>query len=140
MINCEQNINNETYDSVIHPYLFKKKLSEYDYNRLESLFCTQSLEITKIFCSHMRPLCITKTVSENLKLNKQEIDEEIVKKLIGTKVGIVRRKVENGIKLDDVFIIEEGVIENIEKYSCIEWASIIINNQHILPQRVFLLK
>ena len=140
MINCDQIINNETFDSIIHPYLFRKKLSEYDYNRLEPLFCTQSLEITKIFCSHMRPLCITKTVSENLQLDKQQIDEEIVKKLIGKKVGIVRRKVENGIKLDNVFIVEEGVIENIEKYSCFEWASIIINNQSIVPQRVFLLK
>ena len=140
MINCDQIINNETFDNIIHPYLFRKKLSEYDYNRLEPLFCTQSLEITKIFCSHMRPLCITKKVSENLKLNKQEIDDEIVKKLIGQKVGIVRRKIENCIKLDDVFIVEEGIIENIEKYSCFELASILINNQSIVPQRVFLLK
>jgi len=135
-----QVISNDTCDSVIHPYLYKKQLSEHDYNRLTPLFCTQSLEITKIFCAHMRPLCITKEVSENLQLDKQQIDDEIIKKLIGTKVGIARRKIENGIKLNDIFTIEEGVIENIEKYWCFEWATITINNQPIVAQRVFLLK
>ena len=128
-----------TYDNIIHPCLYKDKLSEFDYNRLKPLFCTQSLEITKIFCSHMRPLCITKKVSEDLQLNTQQIDENIIKKLIGTKVGIVRRKQENGIKLDNVYIIEEGIIENIEKYLCFQSSAIRINNQDIVAERVFIL-
>jgi len=136
----EQSSNSiELYDNIIHPYLYKDKLSEYEYNRLKPLFCTQSLEITKIFCSHMRPLCITEEVSKQLELDNQEINEEVIKKLIGTKVGIVRRKKENGIKLENVFIVEEGVIENIEKYWCFQWASITINNQDIIAERVFLL-
>ena len=135
----ELNSNLKLYDDIIYPSLYKDKLSDSDYIRLKPLFCTQSVEITKIFCSYMRPLCITKDVSKQLELDSQEINEEVKKKLIGTKVGIVRRKQENGIKLENIYIVEEGIIENIEKYSCFQFSSIRINNQDIVPERVFLL-
>ena len=57
-------IDSNTCDNIIHPNLYKDKLSNDDFNRIKPLFCVQSLDKTKIFSSHMRPLCLIKNVAK----------------------------------------------------------------------------
>ncbi len=128
------------YDDELTAFSYKNKMNEEEYKKLEPLFCVQSLGKTRIFCSYMRPLCLTKSAIKKLNIEKQELDKEIVEELKGQEVGILRRVERNGVKIDDEFIIHEGVIKDIIKYQTMQWASIEINNEQIRPERVFLLK
>ena len=131
---------NENGDNVISPYLYKELIKEEDLKRLKPLFCTKSLEETRIICSHMRPSCVMKEIQDKYGFEKQEIDETIIDKLKGLKVGFLRRPLdENGNKIDGRLIIEEGVIEDISEYWTICSAGVKINNIDVNMNRVFLI-
>jgi len=113
---------------------YRNKLSENDFNKIKTMFCIQGLTKTKIICSHMRPLCLTKEFAKSINTGQDITD----KNLIGIKVGIVRRpKDENGNKIDGKLIVQEGVIEGVYNYNSNKHTSIKIKGELIRADRVF---
>lgn len=76
-----------------------------DKDRLEPLFCVDSMEITRIMASNMRPPLLTNIAKKQLKIDK-------VEDLIGKEIYIIRRKLDsNGNKIDNVFRYVSGIVK-----------------------------
>ena len=74
-------------------------------DNLFPLFCVESLETTRILSSHMRPPILTQ-------IAKKELNIDNIDDLVGKKVYIIRRKVdENGIKIDNDYKYVNGIIQ-----------------------------
>tara|TARA_Y100000389_G_C17382824_1_gene475319 strand:- start:760 stop:1179 length:420 start_codon:yes stop_codon:yes gene_type:complete len=139
MEDYSQVVNKQNFDSIMHPELYKDKLTPEEYKRLKPLFCVQSMEETGVFSSHMRPLCLILHEAEKLNMT-QNLNEDNITNLYGLKVGFLRRPLDKcGNKIDTKLIIEEGVIEKIEYYETFNYTNIHINNIPVRANRVFLI-
>tara|TARA_B100001564_G_scaffold158881_1_gene133510 strand:- start:60 stop:560 length:501 start_codon:yes stop_codon:yes gene_type:complete len=125
IINKENmNDENDYQDDIILsiPENFYPKLSKEDIGTLEPIFCVDNMINTKCFSSHKRPIRIIKKYREEFKLEKGYKLGDIIKALKGKTMYVVRRDVdENGIKIDDTYVIVEGIVEDIEPYRIDEY-------------------
>ena len=112
-------------------------------NIIEHLFCVGNLEYTRILSSHMRPVRIVEKFRKQLNISDDCNEKELKEKLLYLKVGIIRRKVINGIKQDNDFYIDYGIIMDIENINCYFYSNILIKTkegiERIRTSRVYYL-
>lgn len=118
------------------------KKEEYK-NIIEHLFCVGNLEYTRILSSHMRPLRILEKFRKQLNISDHCNEIELREKLLYLKVGIIRRKVINGIKQDNDYHIDCGIIMDIENVNCYFYSNLLIKTkegiERIRTSRVYYL-
>ena len=118
----------QNYDMILnYPDQYIKK-EEYK-NIIEHLFCVGNLEYTKILSSHMRPLRIVEKFRKQLNISDDCNEIELRKKLLYLKVGIIRRKVINGIKQENDYHIDSGIIMDIENVNCYFYSNLLIKTK-----------
>ena len=111
-----------------NPSRYLKK-SEYE-NIISNLFCVGDLKYTRILSSYMRPLRVVKNIRKKLNISDDCNEKELKDRLVNLKVGIVRRKVVNGVKQDDNFYIDNGIISDIENINCFYLSKILIKTKY----------
>ena len=97
-------------------YCFMPSLSKYILDKLDYLFCVDSCENSKIFASNKRNLCLTNKYRLKYKLEKGYNYNDIRVVLKNQDVVVIRRKVENGLKIDNNYVIDEGKFVDIETF------------------------
>ena len=123
---------------------FIPMLSEKQIENLENVFCVDSLENTKIFTLYKRELRLTKNLRDLFDLKKGYSRQDIEKNLKEKEVLIVRRDTINGIKQDNKYVIDKGIIKDI--YGGLSYDSYNINvkindkNELVSPDRIFISK
>ena len=127
------------------PSRFYPKLPKEEINTLDPIFGVGSLENTRILSMHKRELRVTKKYTDKYNFPVNYRIEDIVNKLEGIEMLIVRRPVINGKKIDDKLIIQKGIFCNINNYGYgYDMCNIElkINNvkELIGPDRVFMIK
>ena len=110
-----------------HPSIYLKK-NEYE-NIISNLFCVGDLNYTRILASYMRPLRVVKNIRKKLNISDDCNEKELKDRLVNLKVGIVRRKVVNGVKQDDNFYIDNGIISDIENINSFYHSKILIKTK-----------
>jgi len=110
---------------------------------IENLFCVGNLKNTRILSSYCRPLRIVKKLRDKFDISEECNEDELNEKLNNLKVGIVRRKVVNGIKQDNDYFIDIGFINSIINIECFQYCSVYVKTnagiENIRPNRVYLL-
>ena len=110
-----------------HPSIYLKK-NEYE-NIISNLFCVGDLNYTRILASYMRPLRVVKNIRKKLNISDDCNEKELKDRLINLKVGIIRRKVVNGVKQEKDFYIDNGILYDIENISCFYLSKILIKTK-----------
>ena len=137
----------DTYqaDIIIKPKnRFFPMLTDKQIENLENVFCVDSLENTKIFTIYKRDLRITKKLRDLFDLKEGYSRHEIEKNLKEKEVLVVRRDTINGIKQDDKYVIDNGIIKDI--YGGLTYDNYNINvkinnkNELVSPDRIFISK
>jgi len=121
------------------PMLSDKKLE-----KLQNVFCVDSLENTKIFTTYKRDLRLTKNLRDLFNLREGYVRDDIEKNLKEKNILVIKRDTINGIKQNDIYIIEPGIIKDIfgggsyDNYNI----NVKINNKNelISPDRIFYCK
>lgn len=138
-------MSNQITSDIILDYPSNYFDNNYDYDKiLEYLFCVDDLANTRILSSNMRPLRVTKNIRQKFKISDNFNEKELNNKLSNIKVGIIRRKEINGIKIDGEYFIDFGTLQSIENINCFQISIIYILTKNglekIRPNRVYLLK
>ena len=110
-----------------HPSKYLKK-NEYE-NIISNLFCVEDLNYTRIISSYMRPLRVVKNIRNKLNISDDCNEKELKDRLVNLEVGIVRRKIVNGVKQNDNFYIDNGIIYDIENINCFYFSKILIKTK-----------
>lgn len=124
------------------PMLNNKQIENLE--NLENVFCVDSLENTKIFTIYRRDLRITKNLRDLFGLKEGYTSQDIEKNLKEKEVFVVRRDTINGIKQDDKYVIDKGIIKDI--YGGLSYDNYNINikinnkNELVSPDRIFISK
>lgn len=126
------------------PQYFYPKLPQVEIDKLDEIFCVDSLENTKCFSINAREIRVVKKYRELFNLKQDYTIDDIIKAFKDQKMVVVRRKKINGIKQNDILVAEEGLFVSIEDKGRYDWTNIIINinniNEEISPSRVFFSK
>lgn len=123
---------------------FLPMLTNKQIENLENVFCVDSLENTKIFTIYKRDLRITKKLRDLFDLKEGYTRHDIEKNLKEMEVLVVRRDTINGIKQDDKYVIDKGIIKDI--YGGLSYDNYNINvkinnkNELVSPDRIFISK
>lgn len=116
------------------PERFYPKLSKNEIETLETPFCVDDMLRSKCFSSHKRSIRITKKYRDLYKLKEGYTLYDIIDVLKGKTMYVVRRALdENGNKIDEKYVIVEGIVKNIEpmygdEYDC---TNLIMNFNNI---------
>ena len=142
-----QIINDNDYQEDIVltiPQYFYPKLPQDEIDKLDEIFCVDSLENTRCFSINAREIRVVKKYRELFNLKEDYTINDIIKAFKDQKMVVVRRKKINGIKQNDILVAEEGLFVSIEDNGRYDWTNIIINinniNEEISPNRVFFSK
>jgi len=133
-------------DIIFHnPSYFHPRLTTEDIDRLDPLFCVDSLKNSRVFSFMMRDIKIISYYHERFGLKEGYTTKDIHNSLLGYKLAVVRRPSVNGIKQDNKLIVEEGVYIGMEGAMLgYNMTNIIVKindmEEHIKPGRVFLIK
>ena len=119
-------------------------LSDKKLEKLQNVFCVDSLENTKIFTTYKRDLRLTKNLRDLFNLREGYVRDDIEKNLKEKNILVIKRDTINGIKQNDIYIIEPGIIKDIfgggsyDNYNI----NVKINNKNelISPDRIFYCK
>lgn len=126
------------------PQYFYPKLPQDEIDKLDEIFCVDSLENTRCFSINAREIRVVKKYRELFNLKEDYTINDIIKAFKDQKMVVVRRKKINGIKQNDILVAEEGLFVSIEDNGRYDWTNIIINinniNEEISPNRVFFSK
>jgi len=123
---------------------FIPMLGEKQIENLENVFCVDSLENTKIFTIYKRELRLTKNLRDLFDLKKGYTLKDIEKNLKEKDILVIRRDTINGVKQDDKYVIDKGVIKDI--YGGLSYDNYNINvkinykNELVSPDRIFISK
>ena len=97
------------------PERFYPKLSKAEIETLETPFCVDNMQNTHIFSSNKRPIRVNKKYRDLYGLKQGYTLNDIIEVFKGQIMYVVRRDVDkNGNKIDDKYVIVEGIVENIE--------------------------
>ena len=106
------------------PERFYPKLSKDQIEILETPFCVDDMLRTKTFSSHKRPIRVIKKYRDLYGLKEGYTLYDIIEVFKGKTMYVVRRALdENGNKIDNKYVIVEGIVVNIEpmigdEYDC----------------------
>ena len=131
------------------PHRFYPKLQKDEIEMLETPFCVDDMIRTKCFSSHKRSIRVIKKYRDLYGLKEGYTLNDIIKVFKDKTMYVVRRALdENGNKIDDKYVIVEGIVKNIEpmcgdEYDCtnlIMYFNNINQEEKISIDRVFFKK
>lgn len=118
------------------PSLTKEELDNIDY-----LFCIDSLDNSRVFASNKREIRLTYKYRQMFKLNNGYKVKDIFNCLKDIELAFIRRRVVDGIKIDNDFVIDKGIFKDIQGGCTWDYTNIILyvdgNETKVSPHRVF---
>tara|TARA_B100001142_G_C13887557_1_gene482548 strand:+ start:153 stop:596 length:444 start_codon:yes stop_codon:yes gene_type:complete len=91
------------------PSLTKKELDNIDY-----LFCVDNLINSRTFASNKREIRLTYKYRQMFNLKIGYTLEDIFNNLNGVELVFIRRRVVDGIKIDNDYVIDKGIFKDIQ--------------------------
>lgn len=140
------NDNNDYQDDIVltNPQRFHPKLPQEEIDKLDEIFCVDSLENTRCFSINAREIRVVKKYRDLFNLKEGYTTNDIIETFKDQKMIVVRRKKINGIKQDNIYVAEEGLFVSIEDNRRYDCTNIIINinniNEEVGACRVFFSK
>tara|TARA_Y100000741_G_scaffold351594_1_gene322818 strand:- start:885 stop:1343 length:459 start_codon:yes stop_codon:yes gene_type:complete len=119
------------------PSLSKEELDNIDY-----LFCIDNLQNSRVFASNKREIRLTYKYRQMFNLNSGYTLEDIFNCLKDIELAFIRRRVVDGIKIDNDFVIDKGIFKDIQGGTAgWDYTNIILdvngNETKVSPHRVF---
>lgn len=121
---------------------FEPSLNKKDLENIDYLFCVDSLNNSRIFSSNKREIRLTYKYRQMFKLDAGYTLRDIFNILLGTELVFIRRRVVDGIKIDDNYVIDKGIFKDIQG-GTVGWdvTNIILDvggvETHVCPDRIF---
>tara|TARA_Y100000589_G_C26985209_1_gene560287 strand:- start:188 stop:640 length:453 start_codon:yes stop_codon:yes gene_type:complete len=121
---------------------FEPSLSKEELNNIDQLFCIDSMANSRVFASNRREIRLTYKYRQMFNLEKGYTVKDICDNLQGIELAFIRRRVVDGVKIDNDFVIDKGIFKDIQGVGMgWDYTNIIldINGNEIMasPQRIF---
>ena len=121
---------------------FEPSLSKEELDNIDYLFCVDNLQNSRVFASNRRELRLTYQYRQMFNLNPEYTLEDIFNCLKDVEVAFIRRRVVDGVKINDDYVIDKGIVKDIvggiAGWDC---TNIILdvngNETQVSPQRVY---
>ena len=109
---------------------------------IDILFCVDNLENSRCFASNRRPIRLTYKYRQMFNLQKGYTLQDIYDNLLGVELAFIRRKVVNGQKIDDDYVIDKGIFKEIMGgivgFDCTNIVLDVDGNEVLIsPSRIF---
>ena len=96
---------------------FESSIKREELDKLDYLFCVDSIHNTRVLCANKRRICLTYKYRNKFKLLKNYKLKTIEKSLKNIELSCIKRKLDyNGNKIDNSYEIERGIFQGFSRY------------------------
>ena len=126
----------------IEKNVFEPSISTDELDNIDYLFCVDDLNNSRTFASNKREIRLTYKYRQMFNLKIGYTLEDIFNNLNGVELVFIRRRVVDGIKIDNDYVIDKGIVKDIQgAFAGWDITNIIldVNGSEVLvsPQRLY---
>lgn len=95
-------------------YEYESSLTKKELDNIDYLFCVDDLNNSRTFASNKREVRLTYKYRQMFNLNDGYTVEDILNCLKNIELAFIRRRVVDGIKIDNDYVIDKGIVKDIQ--------------------------